>query len=284
MPERPDLEHQVPILARGLVGATITAVRVKKPVVLRAPVGLDVLVGRTVGDVRRMGHYVVVGLDGAWDIVIHPMLAGRFSFVPAGRKDTGDLAVAWGLGRPSGPEEELRYRDDVQMGKVYLVPSGDYAGVPGMLPIGVDVLGPAFTRERLGELARKRREQVKVWLQDKNTFDSFGNAYADETLWEAGIHPKATVASLSPDQLDRLHAAMVKVLRDARDEIARRDPPLDEKVRDFLAVRNRGGEPCPRCGTKIRSAGVRGHDAFFCPVCQPDTAGKGKVDWRGVGR
>ncbi|MES2638154.1 MAG: DNA-formamidopyrimidine glycosylase family protein [Myxococcota bacterium] len=275
MPERPDLEHQVPILAGRLVGATFTSVRVKKPVVLRAPVALDVLVGRTVRDVRRMGHFVVVTLDGAWYMVVHLMLAGRFSFVPAGQKDTGDLAVAWGLG-----EQELRYRDDVQMGKVYLVPSGDLSGVPGLLPVGIDVLGPAFTREALGALVKKRREQVKVFLKDKNTIDSFGNAYADETLWEAGIYPKATVGTLSSDQLDRLHAAMVKVLRDARDEIARRDPPLDEKVRDFLAVRNRGGEPCPRCGTKIRSAGVHGHDAFFCPVCQPDDKGRGVVDWR----
>jgi formamidopyrimidine-DNA glycosylase len=72
----------------------------------------------------------------------------------------------------------------------------------------------------------------------------------------------------------------VKVVRVARDEIARREPPLDEKLRDFLKVRNRAGEPCPRCGETIRAAGVHGHDAFFCPICQPDVKGKGLVDWR----
>ncbi|MDP2306478.1 MAG: DNA-formamidopyrimidine glycosylase family protein [Pseudomonadota bacterium] len=284
MPERPDLEHQVPILARRLIGTTITGVRVRKPVVLRAPLGLEVLVGRTVRDVRRMGHFVVVTFDGEWDMVVHLMLAGRFSFARAGQKDSGDLAVVWGLLGGGEGDEELRYRDDVQMGKVYLVPAGDLASVPGLLPVGIDVLGPAFTRERLGELVKKRREQVKVFLKDKNTIDSFGSAYADETLWEAGLHPKATTSTLSREQLDRLHAAMVKVLREAREEIARRDPPLDEKVRDFLAVRNRGGEPCPRCGAKIRSAGVHGHDAFFCPVCQPDLGGKGALDWRSIGK
>ena len=40
--------------------------------------------------------------------------------------------------------------------------------------------------------------------------------------------------------------------------IAERQPALDEKVRDFLRVRNRKGQPCPRCGTTIRAAGVRG--------------------------
>jgi formamidopyrimidine-DNA glycosylase len=65
-----------------------------------------------------------------------------------------------------------------------------------------------------------------------------------------------------------------------RPELEHQVPPLDEKLRDFLSVWNRGGGPCPRCATKIRAAGVRGHDAWFCPVCQPDTAGKGAVDWR----
>ena len=35
---------------------------------------------------------------------------------------------------------------------------------------------------------------------------------------------------------------------------------------------------CPRCGAVIRKAGVLGVEAFFCPACQPDLAGRG-LDW-----
>lgn len=105
----------------------------------------------------------------------------------------------------------------------------------------------------------------------KEAIDSFGNAYADEALFEARIYPKTRVRSLAPADLDRLHDAIVTTLSRAREEIARRRPPLEKKLRDFLSVRNRHGEPCPRCGTKIRRAGVHGHDAFFCPSCQPAT-------------
>lgn len=272
MPERPDLEHVVPVLAERLVGRAIVGARLKKPVVLRAPVALDTIVGATVRDVTRLGHFVVLDL-GEWTLAINLMLAGRFTFAAAGARDTADLALAWDLGG-----EELRLRDDQQMAKVYLV--RDVAEVPGLLPVGDDVLADTFTRARLGERAKKRREQAKVWLMDKHTFDSFGNAYADETLWAAGIHPKATVSTLTPEQLDRLWHAMRTVLGEARDTIRARNPPIDEKVRDFLKVRNRAGEACPRCGGKIRAAGVHGHDAFFCPVCQPDVAGKGFVGWR----
>ena len=107
-------------------------------------------------------------------------------------------------------------------------------------------------------------------------------AYADEVLWEAKLHPKTMVRSLPDDVLDRLHDAIVTVVGGATKTIAKRRPPLDGKLRDFVKVRGRHGEPCPRCGTTIRSAGVHGHDADFCPTCQPDERGTSIVDWRKV--
>ena len=171
------------------------------------------------------------------------------------------------------------------MGKVYIVPHGDVAQVPGLGKIGVDVLDrKRFTKKVFRDIASKRRDQAKVFLMDKEALDAFGNAYADETLFEAKIHPKTWVRSLGDDELDRLRDAMVRTLTHARDTITARKPALDVKLRDFLNVRNREGEPCPRCGTKIRKAGVHGHDAFFCPQCQPETRRSGIVDWRKLNR
>ncbi|MFT7520747.1 MAG: formamidopyrimidine-DNA glycosylase, partial [Kiritimatiellia bacterium] len=110
--------------------------------------------------------------------------------------------------------------------------------------------------------------------------DSLGNAYADEVLFAAGLHPKTRCNKVDEQQAVRLHGALVQVLTAAIAEIERRQPDLDVKVRDFLKVRNRKGEPCSTCGGRIRTAGVRGHDAFFCPTCQPDSTGRAFVDWR----
>ncbi len=282
MPERPDLEYVVPILDRELRGKTVAAVRVVKPTVLRLAVEgtpESLLAGRTFDSAVRRAHFVLF----AWkdhaptELVVSPMLAGRFSIVPAGTKMPGDIAVVFSLtdGR------ELRYRDDVQMGKVYVIPRGGHSQVPGLAKIGVDVLDARkFTREAFRALAKKRRDQAKVFLMDKSALDAMGNAYADEVLWEARLHPKTIVRGMSDEQLDRLHDAIVAVLTNARDVIAARKPPLDEKLRDFLKVRGRHGESCPRCGTVIRSAGVHGHDAEFCPHCQPDDRASSIVDWR----
>jgi formamidopyrimidine-DNA glycosylase len=283
MPERPDLEYVVPILDRELGGKSIAAVRVDSPVVLRVAVRdpVTVVVGRTVTGVRRRAHFVILSLAGEppLEIVVAPMLAGRFALAASADRRPADLALTLAL----SDGRELRYRDDVQMGKVYLIAVDGEAQVPGLAQVGVDVLDKkAFTRATFRALASKRRDQVKVFLMDKSALDAMGNAYADEVLFEARIHPKTFVRSLSEAEIDRLHDAIVKVLQGARAEVAARRPPLDEKVRDFLQVRNRHGEACPRCGTKIRKAGVHGHDAFYCPECQPDTRGSAIVDFRRV--
>lgn len=278
MPERPDLEYFVPILHERLRGQRITAVKVQKPIVLRVAVQGEpsqLLEGEVFRSVERRAHFVIFDFeDPALQLVISPMLAGRFLF--AGKKLPRDVAMTWALAN----EETLVYRDDVQMGKVYILERGAWQVVPGLQQIGIDVLSEAFTPEALATLAKKRRDQVRVFLMDKSALDAFGNAYADEVLWEAQIHPKTRVNKLSADDLVRLHHGIVTVMRHAVDTIQARKPAIDEKLRDFLKVRNRHNEKCPRCGGTIRRAGVHGHDTFFCPTCQPETRKTGIVSWK----
>jgi formamidopyrimidine-DNA glycosylase len=279
MAERPDLEYFVPILNEQLRGRRIESVTVQKPIVLRVAVKGDVkelLGGRVISGVGRRGHFVLIDFEDGdtpqLQLAISPMLAGRFVFA---KKLPRDAAVSWTFDNG----ETLVYRDDVQMGKLYVIERGAQHVVPGLANIGVDVLSKKFTREVLQQLAQKRRDQVRVFLMDKSTLDSFGNAYADEALWAAQIHPKTMMNKLSAEDLARLHQGIVSVMGEAVKTIKKRKPPIDEKLRDFLKVRNRHGEKCPRCGDTIRRAGVHGHDTFFCPTCQPETRKTGVVSW-----
>ncbi|MBM4368793.1 MAG: endonuclease VIII [Deltaproteobacteria bacterium] len=267
MPERPDLDYVVPRLREALAGAEIAGARARKPVVLRC--AIDEVRGRIEGVSRRSA--AVVFHCGARDLVVIPMLAGRFEI---DGRDSADLAVAFTL----ADGRVLQYRDDVQMGKLWWTAPG--AAIPGLGEGGIDVLGAAFAVEALSRLARGRREQVKVFLMDKTALDGMGNAYADEVLWAAKLHPKRTTARLSPAEIAALHAAIVEVVGGATATIAARRPALPEKLRDFLHVRGKKGDPCDRCGQAIRTVGIHGHDAYYCPACQPDAEGRGFVDWR----
>jgi formamidopyrimidine-DNA glycosylase len=277
MPELPDLLYVLGKLREGLVGRRVSGERVKEPVVLRFAVrgNLSLLLGRSLEEIFRKSHFLVFRFEGL-DLAINPMLAGRFRLSTPDDKDEGTLAFALAFG-----EVELRYLDDKSMGKAYLITANDWKAIPGMQTGGVDLLSPEFTRERFVSLLKHRRDQVRVFLLDKRALDSLGNAYADEVLFEAGIHPKTWCRSLSHDDGVRLHDAIVKVMTEAVAEVARRAEPIDKKVRDFLKVRRK--EICPRCGGKLRTAGVKGMDSYFCPHCQPATR-SGLVDWTKTGK
>jgi formamidopyrimidine-DNA glycosylase len=277
MPELPDLLYILSRLRERLLGRAVTAERVREPVVLRVTVrgNLSLLLGRTLADAFRRSHFLVFRFEGL-DLAVNPMLAGRFRLAAPGEPDERSLGFALGFG-----EVELRYLDDKKMGKAYLIASDDWKAIPGMQTGGIDILSPEFTRERFVSLLKHRRDQVRVFLLDKKALDSLGNAYADEVLFEAGIHPKTFCRQLGHEDGVRLHDAIVKVMAEAVAEVENRAEPIEVKVRDFLKVRRK--ETCPRCGAKLRTAGVKGMDSWFCPHCQPARRA-GLVDWTRTGR
>ena len=281
MPELPDLVHVEAGLRAAVVGKRIAAARTGDPTVLRIMVSEPfptVLVGRTLEGVERRGHFM--------------RFAPRRRAGAGRQRDAGRTLPAGGAGRETAKKDpralglalafddapELQYLDDKRMGKVYVARAADEGTIPIYGQLGIDVLSPAFTRDAFGKLIAKRRDQVRAFLMDKRTLASIGNAYADEILFAAGLHPKTFCSKLAPPDVDALHAAIGRVLTDAIAEIRKRDEPIEVKVRDFLKVRGRDGKPCVTCGTTIRAVRVGDGDACFCPHCQRETR-KLFVNW-----
>lgn len=286
MPELPDLVHVESKLVAAIRGWQVVTVRTGDPTVLRLMIAEDLatrLVGTTLGSIERRGHFMLFGFGAATSMAVNCMLVGRFVLADPADKSPRSLGLAIGL-RPAKANAdtpaqiELRYVDDRRMGKVYVFPSDKLADVPQLGTLGVDLLSPKFTREAFGKLAQKRRDQVRAFLMDKSALASIGNAYADEILFAARIHPKTFVRKLEPADIDRLYQAINTVTKDAIAVITDRDEDIDVKVRDFLAVRGRDKKPCPACGTTLRSVRVGDGDAVFCPRCQPATRTL-FVDW-----
>ena len=281
MPELPDLLYIKRHLDRLLVGRTVREVSVKQPVLLRnafdRPVG-DLMSGTTILAVGLRGPFLNFRLSGGIELIINLMLAGRLQHQLPGEKPAGYLCAALALDDGS----VLNICDEQKMAKVYLVREGEYSRVPKYAAQGIDILGSGFTVEAFRTLANAhRRKQVRVFINDHTALSAIGNAYADEILFEARIHPKTFLSALSAQQVDTLHAAVVAVMARGIDEVGRAAQPIHVKVRDHMRVRNRKGEPCPRCGVTIRREGVRGHDVYFCPSCQPPSR-KLFLDWRKV--
>jgi len=275
MPELPDLVHVEEVLRGALAGKTISAARTGDPTVLRIMVREPfpaLLVGRRLSTIERRGHFMRFGLDQGLVIVVNAMLAGRYKLIAAGaeagkKKDPRALGLA--LVFEGAPE--LQYLDEKRMGKVYVARAEDERQIPVYGQLGLDLTSPAFTRAAFGAAIARRRDQVRAFLMDKRALASLGNAYADEVLFAAGIHPKTFCYKLDAAAVDALYAAIGRVLAEAIAEIRGRNEPPEVKVRDFLKVRGRDGRPCLVCGTTIRAVRVGDGDACFCPRCQPET-------------
>jgi len=101
-----------------------------------------------------------------------------------------------------------------------------------------------------------------------------GNAYADEILWEARLHPKRRVATLDNGEMDRLYGALRETLARAAQIVENELPAeLGTKIRAHMKIRGKVGDPCARCGRKIARTRHGLDEMFVCPRCQPPPKG-----------
>jgi formamidopyrimidine-DNA glycosylase len=276
MPELPDLEYIVDHLREELVGKTIVRVRVKNPLVLRVATGEAVeksLIGQGVTAVFRHGHFIQFELD-ALRLVMHLMLTGRLQIAAGADKPLAYLCCSFFF----EDDRVLHYGDQKQMGKIYVLKEAAESAVPGYAGLGPDILSSDFSPEYFKGKIRSKRTQARVFLMDKTIINSVGNAYADEILFAAKIHPKTPCRALSAPEIDAFYESIRQVMQWGIAEVKKAGQPIEVKVRDHMKVRFRQRRPCPVCGTPIRRVAVYGHDAFFCPRCQPSRI-KGGLPW-----
>jgi formamidopyrimidine-DNA glycosylase len=269
MPELPDLAVIREVLAERLPGQRVTAARELRPLIVRnlLDAGGDLagrLVGRSFGEVRRRGKFLLLGLDDGTALVVNPMLVGRLRYGPPLPRDRTRDVLALGLA--SGME--LRYHDAEGMGKIYL--TLDLGQVPTFLDLGPDADDPALTPTLFRERLRRHTGEIKGVLTTQEFVAGIGNAYADEICWRAGLYPFRRRASLDDAETERLFVAMRETLAEAIATLRQRlGETIDVEVRDFLAVHGKPGQPCPRCGAAISEVTRERRATNFCRRCQP---------------
>lgn len=273
MPEWPDLHVLRGRIDNAVGGRRVTAVRVHDPLVLRAIRPLDeALKGRVLTGVVHRGRFLAFTFDDGTRVVVNPMLSGLFDLLPPTTKIRATTAFALTFDN----DVDLRYRDDTRMGKVYLLTGGAKdTDVPGYSDQGVEAGALAWSADEFAKRAKATRRELRNLLMDDEFIAGIGNAYADEILWAAKLHPKRRVATLDGGELDRLRGALHLTLERAAEIVENELPPsLGKKIRGHMKVRGRAGEPCPRCGAKIARTRHGLDEMYVCPKCQPPPKGQ----------
>ncbi len=270
VPELPELEIVREVLDRRLVGRRIARVTVDPkggPIVVRDLRGrgfVEGLTGTTLRSVSRRGKFLLLSLAPSPRVLaVNPKLTGRFQLCPPAAKKAGPVHVTLHFVEP---DEELRYVDAKVMGQLYL--TEDLTAVPTFAAMGPDALEVSLDQFR--QRLRPFRGEIKGILVRAEFLAGIGNAYADEILWAAQLHPFRKRTSLSADEADRLYDAMRRTLLNAQEKVrAEMGEQIHLKPRDFFAVHMRAEQPCPRCGTAISVITANQRITNFCRTCQP---------------
>jgi endonuclease-8 len=129
--------------------------------------------------------------------------------------------------------------------------------------LGPDVLAPEFDRRRF--LARLRSDDPTRpfgdALLDQRNVAGIGNIWKSEGCWEAAVDPWRRVDEVS----DADALAVIDQVRPRMQLSAERGPRVISP-----RVYRRTGQPCPRCGTAIRTRGQgdANRSTYWCPGCQ----------------
>jgi formamidopyrimidine-DNA glycosylase len=280
MPELPEVET----VANG-VDARIRGDHIEeawfssKPEPMKTPPALmaKALTGRTIERVRRVGKHIVFDFTPEpkrdpvqW--IVHLGMTGRLLVadpdVPRPPHTHGVLRLRSG--------RELRFIDARRFGRmgIHAVEklADETAPLPGFRGPGTEPLH--ISKAGFRQLFHRRRTSIKAALLNQSLLHGVGNIYADESLFRAKIRPRRMAARLTSGDLDRLHGAVQKVLREA---IRLGGSSVSDYVdaageRGFFQLRHnvymRGGQPCLVCGTPIRRIVVAGRGTHYCPLCQ----------------
>jgi formamidopyrimidine-DNA glycosylase len=229
------------------------------------------LIGQSVEGVGRRGKYLAWLFPGGTRLLVHLSQGGRIDVEDPSRSTrprNGVLRLTF-AGRPSVLVKEFGTERKAAW---WVLVEGDDG------PLAK--LGPEATSDAFAELVRTGddRRRVHTILRDQRTVAGMGRGYTDDALHRAGLSPYATLASLRPEERERLVAAITSVLAEGLTVERQRHGGLPAKPGDHWIVHRRHGEACPVCTDTLARVSYESYEVTYCPRCQ--TGGRTLADRR----
>jgi formamidopyrimidine-DNA glycosylase len=261
MPELPEVEHRLQYFKRVALGQRVLRVVVTAPNMIKSPATrrfASGLAGRRFLRASRRGKYLIVELDDSRSLILHFGMGGDLILYryPSERPDYTRIEFILESGY------RLAFTCPRKICRVMLVDHPE--SVPALGEMGPEPLGRSLSLAYLqGVLDRSPNRLIKPLLMDQRKIAGVGNIYADEILFEAGVHPERRASAISEAEVRLIHQATRRVLRRALSTAGEEEFP-----EGFLVSRSSSGGRCGRCGGEIRHKRVGGRTAYFCESCQ----------------
>ncbi|MDH5666861.1 MAG: bifunctional DNA-formamidopyrimidine glycosylase/DNA-(apurinic or apyrimidinic site) lyase [Nitrospira sp.] len=273
MPELPEAEVVARQLRGKLLGATITDIWVGRADIIREGYSARTWYPHALlRSIDRYGKSVAMGFEKENQVrflVAELGMTGLLLFPSSEVKHPQHVHVRMKFA--GGNETEVRYWNPRRFGRISLL---DQKGLDTYVErrFGCDPL--LVKLPEFAQTMKARRGRLKPLLMHQQVIAGIGNIYANEILFQAGLHPNAVANRLSSAKMERLYYVMKEILQEAIRHGG-------SSVKDFFApdgslgkyvqhhrVYGKEGQPCPnRCGRLIRRLQSE-RSSFYCPACQ----------------
>lgn len=235
-------------------------------------------------NLRRFGKALILDLDNNNSLMIHLRMTGQLIY---------DGKERYAAGHPSEnfiselPNKQTRVVITFENGTLYFNDQRKFGFVK--LIATDEIKNDAFIQKLAKEpwdmsldefyekLKRHQNALIKATILDQSIICGLGNIYADESLFEAKIHPKRKSGSLTKEEAKRLLNAMKHVMEESISSggstmatYVKADGTKGDYLEKFAKVFHKEGTPCPRCGKKIQKIKVAGRGTHICENCQKE--------------
>lgn len=270
MPELPEVEYARRCLERWLDHAILTKVTAVpgKPLRGTTPDEVAALTGRRLEKVERQGKHLMLTFGGGAGMHLHLGMTGKLL-----RRAPGDPPQRFERARFETGKTAVVFADSRRFGRLELVPAGELCQLPDVADLGPDALDAPLDGKALATRLGRTRRPLKIALMDQSLVAGLGNIQAAEALFRAKLSP-----FLPPQKLDaKQWRDLAKGIRDSLAYSLREESPGEGKDIEYVEepgtknpflVYGRAGEPCRRCGTKIKSDTQGQRTTYYCPKCQ----------------
>ncbi|KAF1930932.1 uncharacterized protein M421DRAFT_3203 [Didymella exigua CBS 183.55] len=292
MPEIAEVARIVHYLKKHLVGRTILSVRAEEDDLLFGKVGTSAsafktaMTGKKVLDARQQGKYFWLIMESRPHPLMHLGMTGWIKFSTDDtsayykpKKEETDWPPRFSkfvLDLKGDPKCEVAFVDPRRLGRCRLidVEANEMRKTSPLKENGPDPVidKDIFTVKWLTALLRRKKVPVKALLLDQANISGIGNWVADETMYQAKLHPEQYSNTFSDEQIKRLHDAIVYVCGTAVDTLAESDKfPKDWLMRYRWDKGKKNGGKLPN-GAKITFLTVGGRTSAVVPSVQKKTA------------
>lgn len=222
--------------------------------------------------VQRKAKYIQIFLDNETQLIIHLGMTGKLlikkNFTNK-RIDKHDHVIV-----ELKNSQALVFNDVRKFGMLDLIDNSQEQNYKFFKDLGLEPLEKEFNFDNFKKIISHRNKSIKSTIMDSKLIVGVGNIYANESLFNAGIHPERISSDLKEHELELLRKEIIKILKKAikKGGSTLNDFRNEENQKGYFQfdfrVYARDGLACKICKTEIQRIKQNGRSSFVCSTCQ----------------